>query len=671
MMTGMRRPPIGLRPAARTSRLILVGILAAAMLAFWRAEPASAHAFLVSSTPQPGERLEASPSSITLRFSEPVAGGEHIVAKAANGNPVALGSIQRLEGGLVIQASLPRLQDGVYVVSWQVVGNDGDVTLGEYAFAVGGAGPLPALQLQTGGEISWPAAAARWLLLGGLLLGFGALTSERFVWAPVGSNHGIEIPRLPVGTLLELALLGGAAQFLLLVRDTVASSISDPTVPRWAAVLTSRPGLLTAMQIYLVAYGLLLLALKWTRPWALVPLGLAVSLAAVRGHPGTSPDWWAGPANVVHLVAVALWIGGLVHVILLGWRLRSADVRPALFQGVRRYSSFALPVVAVALATGGLVALSQFTAPADLVRTTYGRVLLIKLAFVSAALTLAYIARRSAVGANPRPRVRLLRRLMGPEGAALAAATTAAIIMASAATPRTASASYPALGPPPLTGRVERLAGMADALAVYLGAADDQLQVLVLQPSGEPTAADVEVGGRSPDGRDFAVAPRQCGTGCLTVSFPWQDGVTRLDVTASSQEWGSGMVRFDVPWPPKPEAPGLLRRVVQAMSTVPQMNMVERVSSGSLAFSQRTLSVSGAQFVASELYSAGGAQDIRPMPSAPGTKSLTLFLPGSSIWYRLEFDDQYRLLRETAVSPGHLIERTFAYPSEGRKSATG
>ena len=131
-------------------------------------------------------------------------------------------------------------------------------------------------------------------------------------------------------------------------------------------------------------------------------------------------------------------------------------------------------------------------------------------------------------------------------------ATTAAIIMASAATPHSGSVTLPQLGPPPLTGRVERLAGLADAMAVYLGAADGKLQVRVLQPSGDATAAQMAIRGRSPDGRHFAIAPRSCGPGCVTVAFAWQDGVTQLDVAASSHEWGTGTMRFDVHWPPRP-----------------------------------------------------------------------------------------------------------------------
>ncbi|MGH2579430.1 MAG: copper resistance protein CopC [Actinomycetota bacterium] len=657
------------RSAARHPRRAVTVVAVAAAFTFSGAGPASAHAFLVSATPQPGDRLDASPSSITLRFSEPIAGGERIVVKAVDGSRVTTGRIQRLEGGLVVEVPLPPLRDGVYVVSWQVLGADGDLSLGEYAFAVGDAGRLPVLQPQAGGDVSWPSAAASWVLLIGLFLGFGGLASERCVWVPVGRNHGIDVPRAPVAPLLELALLGGAVQLLLVARDAIGGS-EELTAPAWAAVLTSRPGLLATAQVLLVAYGLWLLAFKRTRPWALVPLGLAVSVAAVRGHAGTTPDWWAAPANVVHLLAVALWMGGLAHVILLAWRFRTDEARPALIQGIRRYSGLALLLVALAVATGGLVALSQFTAPTQLIHTTYGRTLLIKLVLVSAALALAYAARRRALGANPRPRVELLRRLIGPEGTALVGAAAAAVIMASAATPRSATATDQLLGPPPLSGRVERLAGVADALAVYLGAGQEQLQVRVLVPSGEPAAADIEIRGQSPDGRDIAIAPRPCGPGCATVAFPWQAGVTRLEVTASSREWGTGTVRFDVPWPPGREAPGLLRRVVTAMSSEPRITMVERVSSGSIGSAEATYSLTGAQFVAEELYAAGGAVDIRPVPSSTGTRALTLYLPGSSIWYRLDFDAQYLLRRETIVSPGHLIQRTFTYERDGRPPAS-
>lgn len=69
----------------------------------------------------------------------------------------------------------------------------------------------------------------------------------------------------------------------------------------------------------------------------------------------------------------------------------------------------------------------------------------------------------------------------------------------------------------------------------------------------------------------------------------------------------------------------------------------------------------GPQFVEQEVYAAGGASDVRPVPAAAGARALTLYIPGSAMWYRLWIDAEHRLWRELIVNPGHRIERSFAY----------
>lgn len=133
-------------------------------------------------------------------------------------------------------------------------------------------------------------------------------------------------------------------------------------------------------------------------------------------------------------------------------------------------------------------------------------------------------------------------------------------------------------------------------------------------------------------------------------------------MTESSEEWGQGTVRFAVPWLRRSERPRLLARVLQAMSAQAQIRMTERVSSGLGGASESTVVLTGKQFASQELYAPDGATDVRRFPSAPGTRTIPAYLPGSSIWFRLVIDGEDRLRHETIVSPGHQIERSFGYP---------
>ncbi|MGH2590682.1 MAG: CopD family protein, partial [Actinomycetota bacterium] len=394
-------------------------------------------------------------------------------------------------------------------------------------------------------------------------------------------------------------------------------------------------------------------------------LGLALAAVALRSHAASVGAWWAVPANALHLMAGALWSGGLVHLVLVTWRLRGGSHRAAVVDGAKRYAALALASAAAVMASGAVVAFSQFRETSQLLTTGYGRVLLVKLALVAATLGLALAARRRALGRSGGD-ANLLRRLTRPEAALLLLVIPVATVLANS-TPPWAQTSRFVLGAPPLRGSVVRLAGLAGSpLAVHVAAVAGRLEVRVVDTLGEPArGVRVEIEGRAPAGTELAVSPRTCGPGCVTTAFRWQEGSTQLAMTVTSGEWGRGTARFSVPWPPGPRGFRLLDHVVAVMRAQPEIELTERVSSGLGAASEYTATLTGRRFVAQELYAAGGATDVREIPtSRQRTRTIVAYLPGSWIWYRLEIDETGRLVRETVVSPAHHIERTFRYPAQ-------
>jgi copper transport protein len=622
---------------------------------------AKAHAFLVRSTPEPGERLGGSPASIDLQFSAPAVTAE-ISVKEASGVSVTTGPIERLQDGLVARWSLPPLGPGIYVVSWQDLSVDGHSSIGEFAFAVGAAGQLPTTVSQTTSPIAWPDVAASWLFLVPLFLAFGGLASERFVWTPVSRQHSIAIPRLPVGQLLAMALLGSVLELVILASRSVSLGSGSSALTSWAPLLTSWVVLLSLWQLGLVVIGLRLLTVCRVRTWVLLPLAAALTAAAFRGHPGTSFAWWAGPANAVHIVAVALWVGGLGHLVAVVWQKRSGGELLALAEGARRYAALALGLVAVVVLSGAIDALAQVTALSDLLTTTYGQVLSLKLLLVAATLGFAFAARRAAFPTKPGLTMRALRHLTGVEGALLLGVLAAAAVLANAPPPSALAATDDLLGPAPMEEPILRDATVSGLLAIYLDAGDHELRVRVLAPSDESAeSTHVTIEGLSPDGREFDVAPRPCGQGCVTSAFDWERGTTTLAVSVLTKKWGGGNASFSVDWPPQSEDRSLLDRVIETMRAQSQIALSERVSPNALGAIENHFSLTGDQFVDQETYAAGGASDVRPVPAPAGTRALTMYISGSAIWYYLEVDPQDRLVRERIVDPGHLIERTFRY----------
>jgi putative copper export protein len=202
-----------------------------------------------------------------------------------------------------------------------------------------------------------------------------------------------------------VALAAGSVLFLgvdLLLWAQHAAPAGGPDAGDLGAALASRSG-----RIGLVRVGLALLAL-WAvglvrRPAvAAVPAFAAIVLSAWTGHPAALSPAVAIPAKAVHLVAAALWLGGLLVLALgPGAPPASAPNAGAPFRAdAARVSAVALWAV-VAIAATGLVQLLLFLpSPADLVRSAYGLLSLGKMA------GLAVLA---AFGA--RNRFRLMPRL--------------------------------------------------------------------------------------------------------------------------------------------------------------------------------------------------------------------------------------------------------------------
>ena len=101
---------------------------------------AHAHTFLVRSSPSPGARLTNAPGEIVLDFTEPVASGSTLSIRDGNGTSVEPLSIGADGDTSRLRASLPKLVDGVYQVTWRVVAEDDHTTEGEFVFAVGTSG---------------------------------------------------------------------------------------------------------------------------------------------------------------------------------------------------------------------------------------------------------------------------------------------------------------------------------------------------------------------------------------------------------------------------------------------------------------------------------------------------------------------------------------------------
>jgi putative copper resistance protein D len=240
-------------------------------------------------------------------------------------------------------------------------------------------------------------------------------------------------------TLVLVALLAGlvtvAAQTAVL-EGRAAAALEPAALTR---LLTQTQG----GTVWLVRGGLLILLgaflairveIRDRADWRaargqIVVLGLiALALVATAGH-AAAVDPGAGAAiaaDVAHLAAAGVWIGGLPALALLLWlagRAAGADARPYAVLAARRFSRAALALVGVLVASGLWSAWVQIGSVAGLLGTRHGRLLLVKLAVFAGMLALATLNRRlipalsgdaATVG---RPAMRRLSRFVAGEGA--------------------------------------------------------------------------------------------------------------------------------------------------------------------------------------------------------------------------------------------------------------
>jgi len=374
------------------------------------ASAAWAHAGIEASDPADGAQLEAAPPQVTLTFTEtPDASLSTIQVLDTSGASLEVGPVTAGPAERQLQASLPPdLADGSYTVSWRVVSqDDGHVTLGTFAFGVGQAPVAPS----AGGAAppSNPAPTplgvfAKVLLYAGLALVVG--TAATGLWA-FGGHVPARRTLLPVaGT----AAFAGALSLVAAERATIGVGLS--TLVRSS---TGRPLIWLVVGATATAAGAWFASRDPSRT-ALLVAGVAAAFTmytrAEGGHAATG-GWFQVILQWLHFLAIGVWVGGLVPVVLL-LRERRRSGAPAPILEVARYSAmagWALLVVVGAGIARSVNELGGFGAITRLFSTSYGTTLAVKVSLVLVIVALGAANRyrsipRLAQGDAP------LRRLM-------------------------------------------------------------------------------------------------------------------------------------------------------------------------------------------------------------------------------------------------------------------
>jgi len=406
----------------RVARGLLVAAIAS-MLVVLLAAPASAHAELVQSDPAPGAVLAQAPEQVTLTFTERVdvnSGAVRVFDSDAQ--RVDQGGVEA--SGRTVTLPLPELGNGAYVVTWRVTSADAHPISGAFTFQVGQAGAgATSRQVQgladrllsdQGGDAIVGAlyGVARFVVFAGLALLVGALFFAVVIWPD--ARGSVALRRLVLGGWWSL-MLATLAGFLLYgpyveglgLGDVFSSSLIGDTLDvRFGQVWLARLVLLGLMA------PLLVMALRrdpgtgharpvptWWAPAMLLLTLLLVATPGLAGH-AIAGDWAnvAIFADTVHVLAMSLWLGGLVA---LGVVTLGRDVTLAARDAVERFSTLAFGCIVALVVTGAFQTWRQ-VGSLDALRTTdYGRILVVKIVLVALVIVFAAFSREVVVRLLP------------------------------------------------------------------------------------------------------------------------------------------------------------------------------------------------------------------------------------------------------------------------------
>lgn len=385
--------------------LVPLGVLLVLLLA--GAAPASAHAALRASDPEEGSVVRTAPTHITLTFTESVGLLEDSFRVYGPDNRRVPVEEPRHAAGAAdtARAALPPdLDEGTYTVAWRVVSADSHPVSGAFTFSIGTPSPTPppapedhaehpvtTSLYDTGRYLAYLAAA--------LLIGTAAFAA---------------LCRPPDTGPLRAPLLFGwwtllvTTAALLLLRAPYEKGASPATaldLSSFPDTLTARPGLALLTRLALLLTAALLLPVLRRRPLrtrvtagAALSLALALTWASAEHASAGIQVPVAMTSSVLHLLAMACWLGGLAALLLTLHRAKT----PPPYGTVVRFSRLAFTSVTVLVVTGAYQSWRGLGSWSALTETAYGRTLTVKLAATVFLLLAAALSRRwTTLSARP------------------------------------------------------------------------------------------------------------------------------------------------------------------------------------------------------------------------------------------------------------------------------
>jgi copper transport protein len=409
----------------RRAAYLLAALFCSAIGVLGTSTAAFAHATLVSTSPPDAAIVARAPATVSATFDEPVGlSPDSLRVYAPNGQRADDGNTTH--GRLSQQVTvglLPGLGTGTYTVGWHVISADSHPVQGAFTFSVG----APSSSAVNPASVQPPASklvgiafgAVRWLAYCCFALLTGVVAFLICCWPSGATRPGVL--RLTMGAwgglatatlaaiLLQGVYGGGQAIGHVFWPDVLHATLYSGYGRALGARLLLVVAALIAFSVMLGSLptanrrGRLVIAVTW----AAVTTGLA-STWALSDHAGTGIQVpLAVPSDIIHLTAIAVWMGGLVTLVTFvlrrpgfpadaskSQRRRYQAATAEAAQAVSRFSPIALGCVCAIVATGTYQAWRGVGSWGALFQTGYGHLLLVKIVAVCALVALGNLARR-------------------------------------------------------------------------------------------------------------------------------------------------------------------------------------------------------------------------------------------------------------------------------------
>jgi copper transport protein len=392
--------------ARRLPRLLAVLALAGTCLVA-AAPPAWAHANLDKSDPPNGTQLERGPDRALLHFSESVEfDASSVQLYTCAGQRIGVSSPRHGSSNREVTAGLPKLNAGAYSILWRVTSADAHPVDGRIDFRVGAAGPsnlgeCKAVKPRSSTVVGATFGVAR----AGVFVGLALLLGGASFFVIIGRGTSAAKGTRAIATWGLFVLLIATA-LAVMFQGPYAAGTGAGDAFKWSVIsdtLDSRYGHIAELRfVFAIAAAILLLFLSadenklsvpkwWIVAGTIVGLGLAAT-PGLSGHADTGEHTlFAVPLDAVHIAAMSVWLGGLVALILTAL---GAGFSGGLRQALTSFARLAFWCVVVLVVSGVFASWRQvgFTLK-GYTSTTFGHLLLIKLAIFVGLIGLAVISR--------------------------------------------------------------------------------------------------------------------------------------------------------------------------------------------------------------------------------------------------------------------------------------